>query len=186
MNQMLSSDFTTASLGELSRLPCQCVAIGLMRAVPFGARHPARQMLAGEQPALIVDGVAVGIVGMLAEHRDFARRLDEPHHAVVGNVGPDEIAPGREPGRALRPAAPVHSRSTLTWPAKQASNRLSTTTMSVPSTWPWYMAPSRFLFSCPPPLVLSLSKDAAARATVATSFDKLRMKGVGATLIRAH
>jgi hypothetical protein len=53
------------------------------RAVNLGAGHPAREMLACDQPALIVDGVAVRIVGMFAKDRDFARGFDEPHHAVV-------------------------------------------------------------------------------------------------------
>src|SRR5450631_1359957 len=63
-------------------------------------------MLACDQPALIVDGVAVRIVGALAENRDFAGGLDEPHHAIVRNVRPDEIAPRREPGRTFSPARP--------------------------------------------------------------------------------
>ena len=31
-------------------------------------------------------------------------RLNQPHHAVVGDVGPDEIATGRKPRRPLAPA----------------------------------------------------------------------------------
>src|SRR5665213_3619144 len=61
-------------------------------------------MLAGDQPALIVDGVAVRIVGVFAKHRDFAGRFDQPHHAIVGNVGPHQIAARREPGRTFGPA----------------------------------------------------------------------------------
>ena len=61
-------------------------------------------MLAGDEPPLIVDGVAVRIVGGLAEHRNLARRFDIAQHPVVGDVGPDEIAPGGEPGRAFAPA----------------------------------------------------------------------------------
>ena len=79
------------------------------RAVELGAGDAARQMLAGDEPALVVDGVAVRIVGGLPENGHLARFLNEAHHAVVGNVRPDEITAGREPGRAFRPdcAGPV-------------------------------------------------------------------------------
>ena len=45
----------------------------------------------------------------LPENGHLARFLDEAQHAVVGNVRPDEIAAGREPGRTLGPdrAGPV-------------------------------------------------------------------------------
>ena len=104
MNQIEPSDLTTTSLGELKPLALPAVGDHGDAAVDLGARHPAGQMLAGDEPALIVDGVAVRVVGALAEHRDFVRWLDVAHHAVVGDVGPDEIAPGGEPGRALAPA----------------------------------------------------------------------------------
>jgi len=74
------------------------------RAVNLGSGDAAREMLAGDQPALVVDGVAVRIVRALAEDRDVARRFDEPHHAIVRNIRPDEIAAGGEPGRAFSPA----------------------------------------------------------------------------------
>jgi hypothetical protein len=76
------------------------------RAVNLGAGHAAREMFACDQPALIVDGVAVRIVGALAEDGDFARGFDVPHHAIVRYVGPDEIAARREPGRTFSPARP--------------------------------------------------------------------------------
>src|SRR6476659_3120154 len=60
-------------------------------------------MLASDQPALIVDRVAVLIFGAFADHRDFARGFDEPHHAIVRNVRPDEIAARGEPSRTLSP-----------------------------------------------------------------------------------
>src|ERR1700674_3257828 len=40
-------------------------------AVDLGAGHAARQMLAGDEPALIVDAVAVRIVGALAKQGDL-------------------------------------------------------------------------------------------------------------------
>ena len=91
-------------VGRIQALAVPFVRDDGNRAVDLGAGDAARQMLAGDQPALVVDGVAVRIVGALAEHRDFAGGLDEPHHAIVRNVGPDEIAARREPGRPFRPA----------------------------------------------------------------------------------
>src|SRR3984957_13564284 len=60
-------------------------------------------MLTRNQPALVVDRVAVRIVGGLPENGHLARFLDEAQHPVVGNVRPDEIAASREPGRTLGP-----------------------------------------------------------------------------------
>ena len=102
---MLPSDFTTRSFGELKRLPSKCDASTVRRAVVLGARHAAPAMLAGDQPAFAVDGMAVGVHGRLAEDRDRAVGLVPAHHAVVGDVRPHQIAPGREPGRPLGPAA---------------------------------------------------------------------------------
>src|SRR5947207_9413265 len=61
-------------------------------------------MLACDQSTLIVDRVAVRIIGALTEDRTLARGFDEPHHAIVRNVRPDEIAACREPGRTFSPA----------------------------------------------------------------------------------
>ena len=54
---------------------------------------------------LPVDRVAVRVVGGLAEHRDGAGGFVPAHHAVVGNVGPDQIAARREPCRPFVPAS---------------------------------------------------------------------------------
>jgi hypothetical protein len=97
---MESSDFTTTSLGEFRRLPFHFSAITEI------AGHAAREMLARDKPALIVDGIAVRIVRGLAEDRDFTGGFDEPHHAIVRNVRPDQIAARREPGRTFSPARP--------------------------------------------------------------------------------
>src|SRR6266852_4338110 len=42
-------------------------------AVIFGARHPARAMLARDEAPLPVAGVAIGVIGRLTEHTDCAR-----------------------------------------------------------------------------------------------------------------
>ena len=77
-----------------------------MRAPSCSVRVTERlRVLARDQPALQVDGVAVAVLCRLAEDRNRGVRVVPAHHAVVGNVGPDQIAPGREPGRSLGPAA---------------------------------------------------------------------------------
>jgi hypothetical protein len=86
VNQTEPSDFTTTS------------------SVVFGARDRARAVFAGDEPAVAIHGVAVRVVRWLTEDRDGTVGFVPAHHAVVGNVGPHEIAPGGEPGRPLRPA----------------------------------------------------------------------------------
>ena len=53
-----------------------------------------------------VDGVPIGVVAGLAEHRHRAIGLVVPHHPVVGDVRPNQVAAGCEVGRTLRPAGP--------------------------------------------------------------------------------
>ena len=64
-------------------------------------------MLAGDQAALAVAGVAVGVVGRLAEHRDGAGLLVPPQDAVVGDVAPEQAALVAEIDRPLGPAAAI-------------------------------------------------------------------------------
>src|SRR6185436_14275448 len=68
------------------------------------ARDPASVVLAGDEPALAVASVAVGVVGGLAEDADRARLLLPAHDAVVGDVAPQEVAAVAEPHWALVPA----------------------------------------------------------------------------------
>src|SRR5690606_27088056 len=75
------------------------------RAVMFGPGDSAIAVLAGDQAALPVDGVAVRITRRLAEHADSSVGLIEAHHPVVRNVRPDEISARGEPGRPFRPGA---------------------------------------------------------------------------------
>ncbi len=75
------------------------------RSVMLGAGHPSGQVFATDQPALPVGGVAVGILAWLPEYRHRSVGLVEPHHTVIGNVGPHQITPGGEVGRTFRPAA---------------------------------------------------------------------------------
>ena len=67
-------------------------------------RHAAALVLAGHEPALPVDRVAVVVARGLQKGRHRAVRLVEAHHAVVRDVGPDQVAAGREIGGALGPS----------------------------------------------------------------------------------
>ena len=58
-------------------------------------------MLAGDEAALAVAGVAVGVIGGLAEDADPAGLLVPAHDAVVGNVAPQKTARIAEIDRAL-------------------------------------------------------------------------------------
>src|SRR6266446_4937744 len=58
------------------------------RAVIFGAGDAPRVMLAGDEPALAVAGVAVGVVRWLAEDADRAGLLVPAHDPVVRDVAP--------------------------------------------------------------------------------------------------
>ena len=60
----------------------------VIAAVVFRAGDAAAVMLAGDQPALAVARVAVGIVGGLAEDADRAGLLVPAQDAVVGDVAP--------------------------------------------------------------------------------------------------
>src|SRR4029453_9797101 len=74
-------------------------------AVDLRARDAPVAVLAGDEAALTVDGVAVGIPRGLAEDGNRAVAGVEPQHPIVGDVGPDEILAGREIGRPFGPAA---------------------------------------------------------------------------------
>ena len=84
------------------------------RAVIFGADDAAAAMLAGDQPALAVAGIAVGEVRRLAEDADRAGLLFPLDDALVGNVAAQQIAPVAEPHRPFGPAQaggqPLHRR----------------------------------------------------------------------------
>src|SRR6266446_4750402 len=75
-------------------------------AIILGARHPARAMLARDEAPLPVTGVAVGVIGRLAEHTDCARLFSPAQHPVVGNIAPQQIAPIPKPAGAFGPQCP--------------------------------------------------------------------------------
>src|SRR2546430_14494565 len=73
-------------------------------AVDLGAGHAPPAVLAGDEPALPVARIAVGVVRGLAKDRGEAALLVPAQDAVVGNVAPQHIASVADPDRALAPA----------------------------------------------------------------------------------
>jgi hypothetical protein len=70
------------------------------------------EVFTGHEPALPVPGVAVAVVGGLAEHRHRAGGLAPAQHPVVRDVGEQQEPAVAEPHRAFQPAAagpqPLH------------------------------------------------------------------------------
>ena len=103
MNQIVPSDFSTTSLGELKRLPFAVAARTVIAPVSVRARDAAGRAFAGDEPPLPVARVAVGPARGVAEERDRAGRGVVAEHAVRGDVGPEEVA--GEPDGAFGPCA---------------------------------------------------------------------------------
>jgi len=82
----------------------------------FGARHPPRIVLAGNEPSLPVAGIAIGIVGRLAVDACAAGRVVPPHDAIVGDVAPIDATRIAE---IDRPLGPAHSRGQPFNPGEQ-------------------------------------------------------------------
>ena len=74
-------------------------------AIMFGARHPARVMLARDQPPLTVAAVPIAVVRGTAEYRDLSRFLKPPQHTVVGNVAEEKVSSLSNPHRTFCPAS---------------------------------------------------------------------------------
>ena len=91
-------------VGRVQALALPAVGEDRAPAVVLRARHPAPLVLAGDEPPFAVHRVAVLVAAGLAEHRNAAVRLVEPHDAVVRDVREDEVAAGGEIGRAFQPA----------------------------------------------------------------------------------
>src|SRR5207245_2335288 len=62
-------------------------------AVVFAAAHPAGVVLAGDQPALAVTRVTVGVSGLGLEHAYVTVILDPAQHAVIRDIAPKKAAP---------------------------------------------------------------------------------------------
>ncbi len=105
VNQIEPSDFTTTSLGELSRLPSR-IHQHRDRAVIFGPDDASAAVLAADQPALAVAGVAIGEVGRFAKDADRAGFFFPFEDAVIGDIAAQQITPVAKPHRAFAPAQP--------------------------------------------------------------------------------
>ena len=101
-------------VGGVERFAVDAVGEHGDRAVVLGPGHPPGEVLAGDEPALPVPGVAVGVVGGAAEHRDRPGLLVPAQHPVAGDVAPEQAAVVAEPDRPLDPAVaggdPLHGR----------------------------------------------------------------------------
>jgi len=72
-------------LGALSPFIFETIGKNRDATIDFRAGYPTSAMLAGNEPALTVAGIAICEVRRLAEHRHAAtRRIVQ--HALVGNV----------------------------------------------------------------------------------------------------
>ena len=98
--------------------------------VVFGARHAAATMLAGDQTAVPVTGVAIGKVGRLLKHTDRAGGFFPFEDAVVGNIAPQQVAPIAKPDRAFDQRHPVYRRSTAASLSQYCSKRGSSAVMA--------------------------------------------------------
>src|SRR5450830_66034 len=76
---------------------------GLLTVV-FRAHKPPGQMLAGDEPAFTVNGVAIGILRRLAKYSHGTVEFVQAQHAIVRDVRPDQRAVRGKPGRAFAPA----------------------------------------------------------------------------------
>ena len=94
------------SFGRVEPLALELVEDDGDGAVVLRARDAPRVMLAGDEPALAVAGVAVGIVGGPAEVAEGAGNLVPFHDPVVGDVAAQQVAAVAEPDRPLGPAQP--------------------------------------------------------------------------------
>ena len=105
MNQTAPSDAHDDVVGAVEALALVAVGDHRDRAVVLGALDAPGAVRAAHEPALAVDRVAVGVARRRAEDADVAGGLVPAQHPVVGDVAPDQVAPGREVGRPLGPAA---------------------------------------------------------------------------------
>ena len=89
-------------IGRVQGLAVKAVGNHRDGSVKFGPGYAACAMFAGQQPALTVAGVAVGIVRRAAEGRQ--PRAGRPaQDAVVRNVGKQQTVGIAEPDRAFGP-----------------------------------------------------------------------------------
>src|SRR5260370_42513333 len=91
----------------MERLAVVSMEDSLDAAVVFRAGDPPAAVLAGDEPALPIPRIAVGVVGRSAEHADLPGLLLPFQDAVVRNIAPQQIATVAEPDRSFAPAHPA-------------------------------------------------------------------------------
>src|SRR5215471_18881679 len=90
-------------IGRIEALAVEQVGDHRRRAVVLVADDAPRQMLAGNLPALEIEGVAVAVVGRHAKDADLTGVFEPAQLAIVRDVAPHEITALGTPGRALGP-----------------------------------------------------------------------------------
>lgn len=75
------------------------------RAIEFGSGDAAIAVFAGYEATLAIDRIAIGVTGGVSEDAGNTVGFVPLHHAVVGDVAPDDVSMGREVGWSLGPAA---------------------------------------------------------------------------------
>src|SRR5262249_35603630 len=90
-------------IGRIEALAVEQVGDHRRRAVVLVADHAPRQMLAGNLPALEIEGVAVAVVGRQAKDADLTGFFEPAQLAGARDVAPHQIAALGTPGRALGP-----------------------------------------------------------------------------------
>src|SRR5665213_764601 len=73
--------------------------------IMLGAGDSTGILFAGDQAAFVIAGIAVGIVTRLTKYTDGTILLVPAHHAIVGNVAPNQAPQVAEVDRSLAPAA---------------------------------------------------------------------------------
>ena len=88
-------------VGRVERLALEIVGQHRHRAIHFPAHHAAEEILAGELAALIIETVAVGVEGRLAESADFAVVPEIAIDRVILDVAEDRVLAFAAPGRTF-------------------------------------------------------------------------------------
>src|SRR5262249_44654568 len=88
--------------------PLALVAVDQHRdaTIVLGAGDAAGEVPVGDQPTLPIARFAVAVMRRRTEDADSAGLLAPAHHAVVGDVAPQQVAAIAKPDRALGPAKP--------------------------------------------------------------------------------
>src|SRR5215470_9211528 len=110
VNQIESSDLTTMSFGELSRLPSN-LSISTVTVPSYSVRVTLRPACSQVSSRPWRSREAVGLVCRFAKDTDLPRLLIPTSDAIERGIGPQEIPAIAEPHRSLGPAHATARRS---------------------------------------------------------------------------